>query len=44
MITEIESLAQINKQQLAVKRQQVELEVDNKKLDTAKKQSEQLKK
>jgi hypothetical protein len=37
MITEIESLAQINKQQLAVKRQQVELEVDNKKLDTAKK-------
>ena len=37
MITEIESLAQINKQQLAVKRQQVELEVDNKKLDTARK-------
>ncbi len=37
MLTEIESLAQINKQQLAVKRQQIELEVDNKKLDTAKK-------
>jgi hypothetical protein len=37
MITEIESLAQINKQQLAVKRQQIELEVDNKKLDTARK-------
>ena len=28
MITEIESLAQINKQKLAVKRQQIELEVD----------------
>ncbi|OPX46418.1 hypothetical protein CLHUN_02340 [Ruminiclostridium hungatei] len=37
MITDIESLAQINKQQLAVKRQQIELEVDNKKLDTARK-------
>ncbi len=37
MITEIESLVQINKQQLAVKRQQVELEVDIKKLDTARK-------
>lgn len=36
-ITEIESLAAINKQQLMVKRQQIELEVDNKKLDTAKK-------
>ena len=35
MITEIESLAEINKQQLAVKRQQAELIVDNKKLDTA---------
>lgn len=37
MISEIETLAEINKQQLAVKRQQIELEVDNKKLDTAKK-------
>lgn len=36
-IHEIESLAELNKQQLMVKRQQVELEVDNKKLDTAKK-------
>lgn len=36
-INEIETLAEINKQQLMVKRQQVELEVDNKKLDTAKK-------
>lgn len=37
IIEEIESLAQLNKQQLEVKRQQIELEVDNKKLDTAKK-------
>jgi DNA repair exonuclease SbcCD ATPase subunit len=36
-INEIESLAEINKQQLAVRRARVELEVDNKKLDTAKK-------
>lgn len=35
MINEIETLAEINKQQLAVKRQQAELIVDNKKLDTA---------
>jgi hypothetical protein len=37
IISEIESLAEINKQQLAVRRQRVELEVENKKLDTAKK-------
>ena len=37
MINEIESLATINKQRLAVRRERVELEVDNKKLDTAKK-------
>lgn len=37
MIEEIESLAVINKQHLMVKRRQVEIEVDNKKLDTAKK-------
>lgn len=36
-VNEIESLAELNKQQLMVKRQRVELEVDNKKLDTAKK-------
>ena len=36
-VTEIESLAEINKQQLSVRRQRVELEVENKKLDTAKK-------
>lgn len=36
-ITEIESLAEITKQQLAMRRQRVELEVENKKLDTAKK-------
>lgn len=36
-IEEIESLIEINRQQLAVKRQQMELIVDNKKLDTAKK-------
>ena len=36
-INEIESLAELNKQQLMAKRQRVELEVDNKKLDTAKK-------
>lgn len=35
MINEIETLAAINKQHLAVKRQQAELIVDNKKLDTA---------
>lgn len=35
MIEEVESLAEINKQQLAAKRQQAELIVDNKKLDTA---------
>ena len=34
-INEIESLADLNKQQLLAKRQRVELEVDNKKLDTA---------
>lgn len=37
MIHEIESIAELNKQQLMVKRQRVELEVDNKKLDVAKK-------
>lgn len=37
LISDIESLSAINKQQLMVKRQQVELEVDNKKLDVAKK-------
>ncbi|MDD4429566.1 MAG: hypothetical protein PHG64_14425 [Paludibacter sp.] len=36
-INEIESLAELNRQQLMAKRQRVELEVDNKKLDTAKK-------
>ena len=36
-INEIETLAELNKQQLMIKRQKVELEVDNKKLDTAKK-------
>lgn len=35
MINEIETLADINKQQLMVKRQRAELIVDNKKLDTA---------
>lgn len=35
MIEEVESLAVINKQQLMAKRQQAELIVDNKKLDTA---------
>lgn len=35
MINEIESLAELNKQQLSIKRQRVEIEVDNKKLDTA---------
>ena len=35
LVNEIESIATLNKQQLMVKRQQVELEVDNKKLDTA---------
>lgn len=35
MINEIETLADINKQQLMAKRQQAELLVDNKKLDTA---------
>lgn len=37
MINEIESIAELNKQQLAVKRQRIELEVDNAKLDVAKK-------
>lgn len=37
MINEVESLALINKQMLAAKRQKVELEVDNKKLDVANK-------
>ncbi len=36
-INEIESLAELSKQHLLAKRQRVELEVDNKKLDTAKK-------
>lgn len=36
-INEIESLSQLAKQELAVKRQKFELEIDNKKLDTAKK-------
>jgi hypothetical protein len=35
LITEIESLATINKQQLSVRRQQIELIVDNQKLETA---------
>lgn len=35
-ITEIESLAEINKQQLAVRRERVSLELDKKKLDVAK--------
>lgn len=35
-INEIESLAEINKQQLAVRRERVSLELDNKKLDVAK--------
>jgi len=35
MINEIESLTQLAKQELSVKRQKIELEVDNKKLDTA---------
>jgi len=37
VINEIESLAEINKQQLSVRRERVALEVDNKKLDAAKK-------
>ena len=37
VIEEIESLAALNKQQLMAKRQQVELEVDNQKLDVARK-------
>ena len=36
IITEIESLAEITKQQLSMRRQRVELEVENKKLDAAK--------
>jgi hypothetical protein len=36
MIAEIESLAEINKQQLSVRRERVALELDNKKLDVAK--------
>lgn len=35
MINEIESLTELNKQQLSIKRQKVEMEVDNRKLDTA---------
>lgn len=37
IITEIESLVEINKQQLSVRRERIALEVDNKKLDAAKK-------
>lgn len=37
LITEIESIAELAKQELSVKRQQVELMVENKKLDTANK-------
>lgn len=37
MINEIESLTELSKQQLSIKRQKIEMEVDNKKLDTAKK-------
>lgn len=37
IINEIESLVELNKQKLAVKRQQMELIVDNKKLDAAEK-------
>ena len=36
IINEIESLAEITKQQLSMRRQRVELEVENKKLDVAK--------
>jgi len=36
IISEIESLAEITKQQLSMRRQRVELEVENKKLDVAK--------
>ncbi len=36
VITEIESLATITKQQLALRRERVTLEIDNKKLETAK--------
>ncbi|MFA5322138.1 MAG: hypothetical protein WC373_05635 [Smithella sp.] len=36
IINEIESLAEIKKQQLSIRRQRVELEVENKKLDVAK--------
>lgn len=35
-INEIESLAELNKQKLAVRREKVALEIDNKKLDVAK--------
>ncbi len=37
LVNEIESLAEINKQALMARRQRVELEVENKKLDAAKK-------
>lgn len=37
IINDIESITELNKQQLAVRRARVELEVDNKKLDAAKK-------
>lgn len=36
MINDIENIAEINKQQLAVRREKVSLELDNKKLDVAK--------
>lgn len=36
MVNEIESLAELNKQVLAVKREKVSLEIDNRKLDVAK--------
>lgn len=44
IINEIESLATINKQQLAVRRDRVAIEVDNKKLDAAKKAASSIEK
>ncbi len=44
MITEIESTTSLMKQQLSVRRQKLEIEVDNKKLDIAKKTATTLEK
>jgi len=44
MITDIESTTSLMKQQLGVRRQKLELEVENKKLDTAKKTANTLEK